>query len=159
MQTIFMKKGFESVINPQTLEKISIDNEFIYLHDNNLEISYNLDVADMYDSPFGEDENDFNSFIELFEESLSQLKDYFAEDFEIVYFTYNGEYTATMWKFEEGKLVKSSGWIGDFCNSCDDADDEDEARNEFVDANYPDLKEGYPSEELLDGLRKTLSNY
>lgn len=147
-----MKKGFESVI-PQILEKITIENEFIYLHDNNLEISYNLDVSNMYDSPFGDDTDDFISFIELFEESLPQLKDYFSEDFEIVYFTYNDEYTATMWKFESGKLMTTSGWIGDFYSSCDDADD-DEARNEFVDANYPDLKEGYPSEELLDGLRK-----
>jgi len=156
MQAISLKEGFESVINPEVLEKITIENEFIYLHENNLEISYNLDVSDMDDSPFGDDESDFENFIEKFEESLSELKEYFSEDFEIVYFTYSDEYTATMWKLESGKLMKSSGWIGDFCNSCDDADDEDAARDEFVDANYSDLKQGYPSDELLDGLRKAL---
>jgi hypothetical protein len=156
MQTIKLKKGFESAINQEILEKITIENEFIYLNEDNLEISYNLDVSDMDDSPFGDDESDFESFIEEFEESLPELKDYFSHDFEIVYFTYNGEYSATMWKYEAGKLMKSSGWIGDFCNNCEDADDEDEARDEFVDANYPNLKQGYPSEELLDGLRAAL---
>lgn len=156
MQTINLKTGFEAVINPTILEKIREENEFIYLHDNVLEISYNLDKSDMYGSPFGDEEDDYESFIRKFEKSFYSLKEYFAEDFEIVYFTYTDEYTANMWKFEGGKLMRSFGWIGDFCSTCEDADDEDEARDEFVDANYADLKQGYPSEELLDGLREAL---
>jgi hypothetical protein len=156
MQTVNLKPGFESILKPTLFEKITEENEFIYLHDNVLEISYNLDKSDMYGSPFGEDEDDFESLIRIFEKSLKSLKEFFADDFEIVYFTYTDEYTATMWKFKDGELLHSSGWIGDFCISCEDADDEDEARDAFVDANYTDLKEGYPSEELLDGLRTAL---
>lgn len=156
MQTINLKPGFESVINPTVLEKITIENEFIYLHENVLEISYNLDKSDMYGSPFGEEEDDYESFIRKFEKSFYSLKEFFAEDFEIVYFTYTDEYTANMWKLEGGKLMRSFGWIGDFCSTCEDADDEDEARDEFVDANYADLKQGYPSEELLNSLREAL---
>ena len=156
MQAINLKPGFEAVINPTILEKIREENEFIYLHDNLLEISHNLDKSDMYGSPFGEEEDDYESFIRKFEKSFYSLKEYFAEDFEIVYFTYTDEYTANMWKFEGGKLMRSFGWIGDFCSTCEDADDEDEARDEFVDANYADLKQGYPSEELLEGLREAL---
>jgi hypothetical protein len=111
----------------------------------------------MYDSPFGENEKQVNDFLKSFERNFPKLDKYFAHDFEIVYFAYNDEYSATMWKFEDSKLLTSSGWIGDFCNDCSEADDEDEARNEFVDNNYPDLKEGNPSEELLEGLRSALS--
>lgn len=156
MQTINLKPGFKSDINQIVLEKITEENEFIYLHDNALEISYNLDKTEMYGSPFGEEEDDFGDFIRMFEKSFYSLKEFFTKDFEIVYFTYTDEYTATMWKYGEGKLLRRSGWIGDFCNSCGDADDEDEARDEFVDANYADLKQGYPSEELLNGLREAL---
>lgn len=159
MQTIKLKVGFESAINQEILEKITIENDFIYLNSNNLEIGFNLDVFNMDDSPFGDDDSDFESFIELFEESFPELKDYFSHDFEIVYFTYSGEYSATMWKYEAGKLLKSSGWIGNFCNNCDYADDEDEARGKFVDANFANLKKGYPSEDLLDGLRAALDEY
>jgi hypothetical protein len=157
MQTIDLKPGFEAAINPSVLEKILEENEFIYLHDNVLEISYDLDKSNMYGSPFGEEEDDFEDFIREFEKSISSLKEFFIEDFEIVYFTYTDEYTANMWKLEDGKLLHSSGWIGDFCNSCEDEDDEDEARDAFVDANSADLREGYPSEDLLDGLRAALS--
>lgn len=157
MQTISLKDGYESVIIPNVLEKITIHNEFIYIHDNNLQIGYNLDKSDMYGSPFGDDEGAFESFIQLFERSFPDLKDFFSDDFEIVYFTYTDEYSATMWKYENGKLMHSSGWIGDFCNSCEDVDDEDEARDSFVDANYAELKQGYPSDKLLDGLRVALA--
>jgi hypothetical protein len=156
MQTINLKDGYESAIDSSVLDKIIEENDFIYLHDNVLEISYNLDKSDMYGSPFGEEEDDFESFISNFEKSFFDLKEFFDEDFEIVYFTYTDEYSATMWSHEAGKLLRSFGWIGDFCNNCEDADDEDEARDEFVDANYADLKQGCPSDELLDGLREAL---
>jgi hypothetical protein len=115
----------------------------------------------MFHSPFGEDESDFESLISQFEYLFPMLKDFFDEDFEIVYFTYTGEYTVTMWKYQGGKLMRSKGWIGDYCLSIEDADDDDAdaAKNEFVDDNYQDLKEGYPSDELLDGLRSKLTEY
>jgi len=157
MQTIELKSGFKSIIDDEILKRISIENEYIYLENNVLSLSFNLDVTEMYDSPFGENEKQVNNFLKSFERIFSKLDKYFEHDFEIVYFTYNDEYSATMWKYENNKLLTSSGWIGDFCNDCSEADDEDEARNEFVDNNYPDLKEGNPSEELLEGLRSALS--
>jgi len=157
MQTIELKSGFKSIIDDEILKRISIENEYIYLENNVLSLSFNLDVTEMYDSPFGENEKQVNNFLKSFERIFSKLDKYFEHDFEIVYFTYNDEYSATMWKYENNKLLTSSGWIGDFCNDCSEADDEDEARNEFVDNNYPDLKENNPSEELLEGLRSALS--
>lgn len=157
MQAIELKNGFRSVLDEEILKKISIENEYIFLENNVLSLSFNLDVTEMYDSPFGENEMQVNDFLKSFERNFPKLDKYFAHDFEIVYFAYNDEYSATMWKFEDSKLLTSSGWIGDFCNDCSEADDEDEARNEFVDNNYPDLKDGNPSEELLEGLRSALS--
>ena len=157
MQAIELKNGFRSVLVEEILKKISIKNEYIFLENNVLSLSFNLDVTEMYDSPFGENEKQVNDFLKSFERNFPKLDKYFAHEFEIVYFAYNDEYSATMWKFEDSKLLTSSGWIGDFCNDCSEADDEDEARNEFVDNNYPDLKEGNPSEELLEGLRSALS--
>lgn len=119
-------------------------------------ISHTLDKVKIYNSPFGKNDDDFEDFISRFEKSFDSIKEFFSGDFEIVYFTYTDEYTATMWKFEACRLMRSFGWIGNFCSNCEDADDEDEARDEFVDANYADLKQGYPSEELLDGLRDAL---
>jgi hypothetical protein len=127
----------------------------VYISDDTLQIGYNLDISDIYDSPFGDTESDYEDFIKRFIKSFPSFKNYFAEDFEIVYFTYTGEYTATMWKYENGVLLSNSGWIGDFCSTCQD----DEERDEFVNRNYPDLKEGYPSDELLDALRKGLTRY
>ena len=46
-----------------------------------------------------------------------------------------------MWKYDGKKLYNSSGWIGDFCADCEEDSDNDQ----FVDNNYPLLKEGNPS--------------
>ena len=103
MQTIELKSGFKSIIDDEILKRISIENEYIYLENNVLSLSFNLDVSEMYDSPFGENEKQVNNFLKSFERIFSKLDKYFAHDFEIVYFTYNDEYSATMWKYENNK--------------------------------------------------------
>jgi hypothetical protein len=156
MQAILLKKGFEYVFSSEFLEKVTQENEFIYLDSNELNISSNLDLAEMYGSPFGNDEKEFAEVVSELLEKLPLLKEYFIDDFfEIVFFQYNGEYTATMYQLKDGKLKYNSGWIGEFCSSCEDIEDEDEKYEEqgrFVDENTQDLKDGYPSQELLDGL-------
>lgn len=79
---------------------------FIYIdiEGSSLNISYNLDENDIYDSVFDDDEIPFHEIISELEEKLTQLKDFFTEDFEIIYFTYNSEYTSTMWQFDNNKL-------------------------------------------------------
>ena len=67
--------------------------------------------------------------------------------------------TVSMWKYQNGILSNNSDWIGYFCSSCDDIDDEDEAddeRNSFVDDNFQSIKDGNPSEEILEALRNGL---
>ena len=156
MQSILLKQGFENVFSSGFLEKVTQENDFIYLDKNELNISSNLDLGDMYGSPFGNDEAEFNEVVSELLEKLPHLKDYFLDDyFEIVFFQYNGEYAATMYQFKDGKLKYNSDWIGEFCSSCADIEDEDERYEEqgsFVDENTQDLKDGYPSQELLDGL-------
>jgi hypothetical protein len=159
MQTIVLKEGFENIFSKEFMEKSTQENEFIYFDSNELNISYNLDINDMHGSILGDEESNFFEFVYEFEKNFSRLKDYFVEEFEIVYFTYNEEYKASMWKFHDGKLLKNSDWIGGFCKSCEDIEDEDdkeEEQNRFVDDNYPDLKAGNPTEELLEGLREGL---
>lgn len=162
MQVISLKPGFEEVINSDVLNKITTENDYICLEDNLLYINFDLDQwhIKLNSNAFGEDEDEIGEFLEEFEDSFSKLANYFNEEFEIFYFTYSDEYTATMWKFHSGVLMKSSGWIGDFCNSCKSIEDEDEkevARNGFVDENTDDLRNGSPSDELLAGLRENLS--
>lgn len=156
MQAILLKKGFKNVFSSEFLEKVTQENEFIYLDNNELNISSNLDLGEMYGSPFGNDETEFAEFVSELLEKLPLLKEYFTDDFfEIVFFQYNGEYTATMYQLKDGKLKYNSDWIGEFCSSCEDIEDEDEKYEEqgrFVDENTQDLKDGYPSQELLDGL-------
>jgi hypothetical protein len=159
MQTILLKEGFEDVFTADFITKVSQENEFIYLDSNELNISYNLDKGDMYGSPLGDDENDFFEIISELEKKFKNLTPFFMADFEIVYFTYNAEYSVSMWKFKDGILSNNADWIGEFCSSCDDIDDEDEeddARNSFVDENYQSIKDGYPSDEILEGLRNGL---
>lgn len=159
MQTILLKDGFQEVLNPEFIDKISQENDFIYLDSNELNISYNLDKSDMYESSLGDNEDDFYEIISKLEDKFKDLKPYFADDFEIVYFTYNDEYSVSMWKFQNGILSNNSNWIGSFCTACDDIEDEDEkddARSSFVDENYISIKEGYPSDEILEGLRNGL---
>ena len=154
MQTIKLLPGFEKIISKDLLEKISVENDFVYLENNILSVSYNLDVSDMYGSSIGDDEDEFNEFLNsFFFMTFPKLIKYFAEEFEIVFFTYNSEYTADMWKYDGKKLYNSSGWIGDFCADCEEDSDNDQ----FVDNNYPLLKEGNPSEELISGLRLALN--
>jgi hypothetical protein len=93
------------------------------------------------------------------EKKFINLTPYFCDDFELVYFTYNAEYSVSMWKYQNGILSNNSDWIGEFCSSCDDIDDEDEAddaRNSFVDENFQSIKDGNPSEEILGALRNGL---
>jgi tetratricopeptide (TPR) repeat protein len=164
MQTIFLKEEFKDLFSEKFLNKTTIENEFIYIdvEDSSLNISYNLDENDIYDSIFdNDDEIAFSEIISELEEKLPLLKDYFVEDFEIIYFKYDSEYNSTIWKFENATLLTNTGWIGDFCAECDDIDDEDErdnARSEFVDENAAELKDGCPTEELLKEMRKGLSN-
>ena len=159
MQAILLKEGFQDVFTPEFITKISEENDFIYLDSNELNISFNLDKSDMYGSSLGDDENDFFEIISELEKKFENLTPFFTDDFEIVYFTYNAEYSVSMWKFQNGILSNNSDWIGEFCSSCDDIDDEDEmeeARDSFVDENYQSIKDGNPSDEILEGLRKGL---
>jgi hypothetical protein len=153
MQTIKLLPGFEKIISEDLFVKISSENDFVYLENNILNISYNLDVSDMYGSSLGEDEDEFNEFLSsFFYMTFPKLTKYFVGEFEIIFFTYSSEYTADMWKFDGKKLYNSSGWIGDFCIDCE----EDSNQDEFVDNNYLLLKEGNPTEELIIGLRSAL---
>ncbi len=156
MHAILLNKGFENVFSSEFLEKVTQENDFIYLDKNELNISSNLDLAEMYGSPLGNDESEFNEVVSELLEKFPLLKDYFIDDyFEIVFFQYNGEYTATMYQLKDGILKYNSDWIGSFCSSCEEIEDEDkkyEEQGRFVDENTLDLKNGYPSQELLDGL-------
>jgi hypothetical protein len=62
MQTIKLLPGFEKIISKDLLEKISVENDFVYLENNILSVSYNLDVSDMYGSSIGDDEDEFNEW-------------------------------------------------------------------------------------------------
>ena len=78
----------------------------------------------MYGSSLGDDEDDFFEIISELEKKFINLTPYFSDDFELVYFTYNAEYSVSMWKYQNGILSNNSDWIGYFCSSCDDIDDE-----------------------------------
>jgi len=161
MQKISLKENFKDLFSDNFLKKTTTENEFIYIdiEGSSLNISYNLDENDIYDSVFDDDEIPFHEIISELEEKLTQLKDFFTEDFEIIYFTYNSEYTSTMWQFDNNKLSTNTGWIGDFCEACEDIEDDDErdnAQSEFVNENSAELKEGCPTEELLKAMREGL---
>ena len=159
MQSILLKSGFLDVFTPEFIAKVTQENDFIYLDSNELNISYNLDKSDLYGSSLGDDEDDFFEIISELEKKFKNLNPYFSDDFELVYFTYNAEYSVSMWKYQNGILSNNSDWIGYFCSSCDDIDDEeeaDDARNSFVDENFPSIKDGNPSEEILGALRNGL---
>ena len=161
MQNIFLKENFHKLFSNNFLKKTTVENEFIHIsiEGSSLNISYNLDENDIDDSIFDDDEIPFYEIISELEEKLPQLKDFFTEDFEIIYFTYNSEYTSTMWQFDNNKLSTNSGWIGDFCEACESIEDEDErdnAQSEFVNENSAELKEGCPTEELLKAMREGL---
>ena len=161
MQTIILKKNFTVLFSEKFLNKTTIENEFIYIdiEGSSLNISCNLDENDIDDSVFDDDEIPFWEIISELEEKLPQLKDFFTEDFEIIYFKYDSEYTSTMWVFDNNNLRTNAGWIGDFCTECEDIEDEDErdnARSEFVNENAAELKDSCPTEELLKEMKEGL---
>jgi len=160
-QTIFLKENFHKVFSDNFLKKTTIENKFIHIdiEGSSLNISYNLDENYIDDSIFNDNEIPFNEIISELEEKLPLLKDFLTEDFEIIYFTYDSEYTSTIWQFDNNTLSTNSGWIGDFCEACESIQDEDErddAQSEFVNENSAELKEGCPSDELLKAMREGL---
>jgi hypothetical protein len=62
------------------------------------------------------------------------------DNFELFYVKYKDEdqYTVTMYQLKDGKLLRSSNWIND-------------------DVSRTNLKNGVPSEKLLDELREGLN--
>ena len=158
MQTIFLNNNFQKIFSEKFISLISIPNDFIYLEKNMLSISFNLDIKDIIDSQCWNETEAFE-IISEFEQNFLNLKNYFLNDFEIIYFTYLHEYTVTIWHYSEGRLYNNTGWIGDFCKECKEIEDTDERENAqsiFVDDNYLDLKNGYPSDELVNELRNGL---
>lgn len=141
MQTLLLKEGFINVFSTQFLNKIKEQNKFIHLNQNELNISYNLDVFDLNGKKFEDNELILQDILYEFEKKFSHLKEYFVDDnFELFYVKYKDEdqYTVTMYKLKDGKLLRSSNWIND-------------------DVSRTNLKNGVPSEKLLDELREGLN--
>lgn len=141
MQTLLLKEGFINVFSTQFLNKIKEQNKFIHLNQNELNISYNLDVFDLNGKKFEDNELILQDILYEFEKKFSHLKEYFVDDnFELFYVKYKDEdqYTVTMYKLKDGKLLRSSNWIND-------------------DVSRTNLKNGLPSEKLLDELREGLN--
>ena len=141
MQTLLLKEGFINVFSTQFLNKIKEQNKFIHLNQNELNISYNLDVFDLNGKKFEDNELILQDILYELEKKFSHLKEYFVDDnFELFYVKYKDEdqYTVTMYKLKDGKLLRSSNWIND-------------------DVSRTNLKNGVPSEKLLDELREGLN--
>ena len=141
MQTILLKEGFINVFSTQFLNKIKSQNKYIHLNQNELNISYNLDVFDLNGKQFEDNELILQDILYEFEKKFSHLKEYFVDDnFELFYVKYKDEdqYTVTMYQLKDGKLLRSSNWIND-------------------DVSRTNLKNGLPSEKLLDELREGLN--
>lgn len=141
MQTLLLKEGFINVFSTQFLNKIKEQNKFIHLNQNELNISYNLDVFDLNGKKFEDNELILQDILYEFEKKFSHLKEYFVDDnFELFYVKYKDEdqYTVTMYQLKDGKLLRSSNWIND-------------------DVSRTNLKNGLPSEKLLDELREGLN--
>jgi len=141
MQTLLLKEGFINVFSTQFLNKIKEQNKFIHLNQNELNISYNLDVFDLNGKKFEDNELILQDILYELEKKFSHLKEYFVDDnFELFYVKYKDEdqYTVTMYKLKDGKLLRSSNWIND-------------------DVSRTNLKNGLPSEKLLDELREGLN--
>jgi len=141
MQTLLLKEGFINVFSTQFLNKIKEQNKFIHLNQNELNISYNLDVFDLNGKKFEDNELILQDILYEFEKKFSHLKEYFVDDnFELFYVKYKDEdqYTVTMYQLKDGKLLRSSNWIND-------------------DVSRTNLKNGVPSEKLLDELREGLN--
>ena len=141
MQTLLLKEGFINVFSTQFLNKIKEQNKFIHLNQNELNISYNLDVFYLNGKKFEDNELILQDILYELEKKFSHLKEYFVDDnFELFYVKYKDEdkYTVTMYKLKDGKLLRSSNWIND-------------------DVSRTNLKNGLPSEKLLDELREGLN--
>lgn len=151
MQPVVLSGSFRSSIPPKLLKMIERPNEFVYLIGDQLYVGYDLDVSRMHGSPLGKNERDFARFVGDFEACFETLSPFMKDDFVIYYFTYPGEYTATMWAKKRGALRVAKGWIGDFCRAKGDS-----AKNEFVDRNYPALKSGEIESELATAMEKAM---
>ena len=141
MQTILLKEGFINVFSTQFLNKIKSQNKYIHLNQNELNISYNLDVFDLNGKKFEDNELILQDILYELEKKFYHLKEYFVDDnFELFYVKYKDEdqYTVTMYQLKDGKLLRSSNWIND-------------------DVSRTNLKNGVPSEKLLDELREGLN--
>ena len=141
MQTLLLKEGFINVFSTQFLNKIKEQNKFIHLNQNELNISYNLDVFDLNGKKFEDNELILQDILYELEKKFSHLKEYFVDDnFELFYVKYKDEdqYTVTMYQLKDGKLLRSSNWIND-------------------DVSRTNLKNGLPSEKFLVELREGLN--
>ena len=141
MQTLLLKEGFINVFSTQFLNKIKEQNKFIHLNQNELNISYNLDVFDLNGKKFEDNELILQDILYELEKKFSHLKEYFVDDnFELFYVKYKDEdqYTVTMYQLKDGKLLSNYNWIND-----------DVIRTNF--------KNGAPSEKSLNKLMEGLN--
>ncbi len=160
MQTILLKEGFESVFSTDFLEKVKQENEFIYLNMNRLNISFDLDVSNLYKSIWGEGEPEYQAEIDELEEKFPLLKNYFIDDFfEIVYYKFDDNFV-TMYQFKDNKVLSCSNSIYNLCQSYlepfEDEDERFEELDNIVLLNIDDIKNGTPTDELLNALRQDL---
>lgn len=160
MQTILLKEGFESVFSTDFLEKVKQENEFIYLNMNRLNISFDLDVSNLYKSIWGEGEPEYQAEIDELEEKFPLLKNYFIDDFfEIVYYKFDDNFV-TMYQFKDNKVLSCSNSIYNLCQSYlepfEDEDERFEELDNIVLLNIDDIKNGTPTHELLNALRQDL---
>ena len=141
MQTILLKEGFINVFSIQFLNKIKSQNKYIHLNQNELNISYNLDVFDLNGKQFEDNELILQEILYEFEKKFPDLREYFMDDsFELFYVKYKDEdqYIVKMFQLKDGKLFGNYNWIND-----------DVARTNF--------KNGVPSEKSLNKLMEGLN--
>ena len=141
MQTLLLKEGFINVFSTQFLNKIKSQNKYIHLNQNELNISYNLDVFDLNGKQFEDNELILQDILYEFEKKFPDLREYFVDDsFELFYVKYKDEdqYIVKMFQLKDGKLFGNYNWIND-----------DVARTNF--------KNGVPSEKSLNKLMEGLN--
>ncbi len=141
MQTILLKEGFINVFSTQFLNKIKSQNKYIHLNQNELNISYNLDVFDLNGKQFEDNELILQEILYEFEKKFPDLREYFVDDsFELFYVKYKDEdqYIVKMFQLKDGKLLSNYNWIND-----------DVIRTNF--------KNGVPSEKSLTKLMEGLN--
>ena len=141
MQTILLKEGFINVFSTQFLNKIKSQNKYIHLNQNELNISYNLDVFDLNGKQFEDNELILQDILYEFEKKFPDLREYFVDDsFELFYVKYKDEdqYIVKMFQLKDCKLLSNYNWIND-----------DVIRTNF--------KNGAPSEKSLNKLMEGLN--